>query len=103
MGREGFQPRKAEYGLRSIVCVKMTDMGSVGPAFTWSNKREGLAHVKEGLDNLISYRWTTLYQLTFLAILDFIACGSERKNEKESFLIDGANLRKLTMKILIVP
>ena len=38
------------------------DLGFIGPSFTWSNKREGLANIRERLDQcLCDQGWQTLF------------------------------------------
>nr|POE56987.1 hypothetical protein CFP56_45518 [Quercus suber] len=38
------------------------DLGFIGPSFTWSNRREGLANIKEKLDQcLCDQEWQTLF------------------------------------------
>ena len=38
------------------------DLGFIGPSFTWSNRREGLANIKERLDQcLCDQEWQNLF------------------------------------------
>lgn len=38
------------------------DLGFIGPSFTWSNRREGLANIKERLDQcLCGQEWQSLF------------------------------------------
>lgn len=34
--------------------LRLIDSGSVGPYYTWLNKQQGRAHIKEGLDRAVS-------------------------------------------------
>ena len=70
---------------------KMMDLGSVGPAFTWINKRKGLAHVKEILDKAIgNIEWRNLFSEAIFSVLT--AGGSDHApilflgSPKSSFL-----------------
>lgn len=46
-GGKKFNPRKAKGAIEFMENAKKMDLGSIGPAFTGTNKRTGLVHVKE--------------------------------------------------------
>lgn len=58
-----FNLSKEKLTLDFMKKMKMTDLGSIGPTFMWSNTRKGFAHVKERLDKAIgNIEW----HMTFL-------------------------------------
>ena len=48
-GGKNYNPKKAKYAFEFMDNMRMSDLGTIGPKFTWSNKRKGLAHIKERL------------------------------------------------------
>lgn len=67
-GGEKFNPQRARDACDFMDSMSMLDLRSIGPAFTSSNRRKGLAHIKERVDKPIlggtySWRWSSLYSL----------------------------------------
>lgn len=46
-GKRGGRKFKAKFGRDFIDNMKLIDLAAVGQKFSWNNKREGWAHVKE--------------------------------------------------------
>lgn len=49
-GGKDLNSRKAKHALEFMENKKMLDLGTIGPKFTWSKKRKGLAHIKQRLE-----------------------------------------------------
>ena len=50
--------------------MRMFDLGTIGPKSTWSNKRKGLAHIKERLDKAVgNIEWRNRFPKAIFSVL----------------------------------
>ena len=89
-GRKSFKPRKAELCLDFLRKMKMFDIGSVGPTFTWTNRRKGFALIKESVDKAVrNVEWQSIFPEAMVSVLTVVGSDhspilltSNPKNQK---------------------
>lgn len=68
-GGNQFNASKAKACLDFIASSNLIDLGYVGPKFTWTNKRRGLANVKERLhEALDNVKWRTMFPKSIFSL-----------------------------------
>lgn len=69
-GRKNLNSKKDKICLDALNELILCDLGSNGPAFTWTNKRKGLAHIKERLDRIVANNeWIMLFPEATINVL----------------------------------